>query len=89
MTKWNIVTTSDFDKAYKKLDRSVQKQIKKWIENHLINVEDPKSFGKPLNGNLSGYWRYRIGDYRLITEIEDKKLIIIMIDIGHRRSIYL
>jgi len=88
MTKWQIRTTAEFDKEFKKLDNSVQKQVKKWIANHLDNVEDPRYFGKPLVENLSGYWRYRIGDYRLLVEIENNELIIIMISIGHRSSIY-
>jgi len=89
MTKYKILTTADFEKSFKKLDKSVQRQIKKWIDNHLIDVEDPKAFGKPLVGNMAHYWRYRIGDYRLLVEIKNKELIIVMINIGHRSSIYL
>jgi len=88
MTKWQIRTTAEFDKEFKKLDNSVQKQVKKWIANHLENVEDPRHFGKPLVENLSGYWRYRIGDYRLLVETENNELTIIMISIGHRSSIF-
>lgn len=88
MTKWIIKTTEDFDKTYKKLDKSIQKQIGRWIYNHLTNVKDPRSFGKPLVGELSGYWRYRIGDYRLLVEINNNELIILMIDIGHRKDVY-
>jgi mRNA interferase RelE/StbE len=55
---------------------------------HLENVKDPRSSGKALSVNRVGQWRYRIGDYRLIAEIEDDKLIILFIDVGHRREIY-
>lgn len=89
MTKYSIITTKEFDTAFKKLDNSVQKQIKHWIDNHLVNTDDPKAFGKPLVGDSKGYWRYRIGDYRLITEIDGNKLIIVMINIGHRKNIYI
>jgi len=89
MIKYKILTTANFDNSFKKLDKSVQRQIKKWIDNHLIDVEDPKAFGKPLVGNMARYWRYRIGDYRLLVEIKNKELIIVMINIGHRSSIYL
>lgn len=88
MVKYIIVTTKEFDKTFKKLDSSIQKQIKRWIDNHLKNTDDPKSYGKPLIGEKKGYWRYRIGDYRLIVEIDDNKLIIVMINIGHRKNIY-
>lgn len=89
MTKYTIYTTKKFDSSFKKLDNSVKKQIRIWIINHLENNEDPKAFGKPLNANRKGYWRYRIGDYRLIAEIKDKELVLIMIDIGHRSTIYI
>lgn len=88
MNKWKVYTSNRFEEVFKKLDNSVQKQLKRWITTHLINVEDPMSFGKPLVGKYRGYWRYRIGDYRLIVEIQNDKLIIIMISIGHRKEIY-
>lgn len=86
---YSLVTTNDFDKHFNKLDRSVQVIIKKWITKHLIGCEDPRAFGKPLSNNLKGYWRYRIGNYRLLVEINDDKLIIVAIDIGHRSEIYI
>ena len=59
-----------------------------WIEKNLSNTDDPRSKGKALVGNKKGYWRYRIGDYRLITRIEDDRLIIIAINFKHRREVY-
>lgn len=88
MIKYVIFTTKEFDAAFKKLDASIQKQIKRWIDNHLINTNNPKAYGKPLVGDRKGYWRYRIGDYRLIVEIDNNELIIVMISIGHRKNIY-
>ena len=88
MIRYSILTTKQFDNSFKKLDKSVQKQVKHWIDKHLINCEDPRYFGKPLIASKKGYWRYRIGDYRLIAEIKDNKLILIMINIGHKKSIY-
>ena len=88
MTKRKILFSSEFEESFKKLDKSVQKIIRHWINNRLVNIEDPRTFGKPLVGDLKNYWRYRIGDYRLIVKIEDNKLTILMIDIGHRKNIY-
>lgn len=85
---YKIETTSDFDKAFKKLDNYTRKQIKKWIEKNLVGTENPREKGKALTGNKKGQWRYRIGDYRLICLIEDDKLLIIAIAVGHRREIY-
>ncbi len=85
---YKIVATKGFLKSLRKLDKGTQKLIKKYIENNLQNAENPKAKGKPLKYDLSAYWRYRIGDYRLICEIDDDKVIVILIDVGHRRDVY-
>lgn len=73
--KFSIETTERFDKEFRKLDRYTQRMMKSWI-------------GKGLTANRSGQWRYRIGDYRLICQIEDEKLIILALSVGHRREVY-
>ena len=85
---YKLKTTSDFDKQFRKLDRSVQVVVSKWIKKHLVNSENPRAQGKPLAANLKGYWRYRIGNYRIIAEIKDDELVIIAIDIAHRSIVY-
>lgn len=62
--------------------------IKAWITKNLVNCENPRQHGKGLTSNRSGQWRYRIGDYRLICEIQDNNLIILALSIGHRREVY-
>ena len=84
---WHIETTARFDREFKKLDRYTQRMVKAWIEKHLVNCDDPRVHGKGLTANRSGQWRYRIGDYRMICLIEDEKLIILALSIGHRSSI--
>ena len=86
---YEISTTEKFDKALKKLDRQTQRIIKAWIEKNLINCENPRIHGKALTSNRRGQWRYRVGDYRILAEIHDNKLILILVDVGHRRDIYL
>jgi len=71
----------------KNLDLSVQKQIKHYTDE-IEKLENPRSRGKALVGNLSGLWRYRVEDYRLICKIEDNHFIILVIEIGRRNSIY-
>lgn len=85
---YKFYTSSEFDVQFKKLDRSVQKKIDKWIQIHLINTEDPYASGKALIGNLKGYWRYRVGSYRLLVKIDNERLIIIAVDIDHRSVVY-
>lgn len=85
---YSVETTARFDKEFKKLDRYTQRMLKGWIDKNLIGIDDPRRHGKALTANRSGQWRYRIGDYRLICQIDDGRLIIIALSVGHRREIY-
>ncbi|MCF1613658.1 MULTISPECIES: type II toxin-antitoxin system RelE family toxin [Tetragenococcus] len=85
---FHVETTRRFDKQLKKLDNFTAKTILKWLDKNIEGVNNPRTFGKPLVGNHSGKWRYRIGDYRVITKIDDKKLIILALEVGHRKDIY-
>lgn len=85
---FRVETTARFDREFKKLDRYTQKMIKAWIEKNLVDCEDPRTHGKGLTANRSGQWRYRIGDYRLICAIEDERLVILALSVGHRSDIY-
>ena len=85
---YQLVTTDKFDKAFKKLDSQTQKIIKAWLDKNLINCTDPRIHGKGLTSNRSGQWRYRVGDYRILAEIQDERLVLVLIDIGHRSRIY-
>ncbi len=85
---YRVETTKRFDKEFKKLDRYTQMIIKSWIDKNLVNCENPRAHGKGLTSNRSGQWRYRIGDYRIICEIEDDRLVILALSVGHRSDIY-
>ncbi|MBQ1876163.1 MAG: type II toxin-antitoxin system RelE/ParE family toxin [Selenomonas sp.] len=85
---YRVETTARFRKEFKKLDRYTQRILKSWMEKHLIGCEDPRATGKGLTANLAGLWRYRVGDYRLICEIEDEELVILTLTVGHRSEIY-
>lgn len=88
MSGYRVETTPRFDREFKKLDRYTQRMLKAWIEKHLIDCTDPRQTGKGLVANRSGQWRYRVGDYRMICLIEDDRLVILALSIGHRRDIY-
>lgn len=72
----------------KKMDKLDALILASWIQKNLMGIKDPYSIGKPLAGNKKGQWRYRVGSYRLLAKIEDDKLPILIIGIGHRRDIY-
>ena len=86
---YRVETTSRFDKEFKKLDRYTKKMIANWIEKNLEETDNTYKQGKGLAANRSGSWRYRIGDYRLICEINDNELIILALTVGHRREVYI
>ena len=85
---YQIVTTDKFDKSFKKLDKQTQKIIKAWIEKNLMGCENPRLHGKGLTANKSGRWRYRVGDYRILAEIRESELVLVLVEVGHRSRIY-
>lgn len=82
-----VVFMDNAEKQFLKLDKPIQKQIQKFILK-LQNLENPRERGKSLVGNLIGFWRYRVGDYRILCRIIDQELIISVVEIGHRKEIY-
>lgn len=85
---YKVIFTDKAVKTLKKFDKSVSKMIFAWIRKNLEDCKNPRSQGKPLVGNYSGMWRYRVGDYRIIAEISDSEIIIYIVNIGHRKNIY-
>ena len=85
---FHVEFTESARKDLKKLDRYTQKIILLWLEKNIEGCENPRVHGKPLSTNRAGQWRYRIGDYRVIAKIEDNKLVVLVIAIGHRRDVY-
>lgn len=88
MKHYRIVASPLFVKQFNKLDNSVKVLIAKYIKIYLDGTENPRNKGKALIGDKKGLWRYRIGDYRLICEINDEEIIIIVLNIGHRKNVY-
>jgi mRNA interferase RelE/StbE len=75
-------------KDSKALDASVRKRIKAYMENRVAVSENPRLLGKMLSGSYTGYIRYRVGDHRVICDIQDQTITILVIEIGHRRDVY-
>ena len=85
---YKLVFTDKAKKQLKKLDKHTAALISGWLEKNIENCETPRIHGKGLVENKSGQWRYRIGDYRVICEIEDEEIIVLVLEVGHRREIY-
>ena len=72
----------------KKLDRQIQKEIVAYLDDRIVTHEDPRRFGKPLRADLAGLWRYRVRDYRLVCQIQDDVLLVLVVTVGHRKDVY-
>lgn len=85
---WCLVFSKRADKQLSKIDPGVRRVIIAWLLKNIDGCIDPRAHGKGLTANRSGKWRYRVGDYRVLCEIRDDELIVLAIEIGHRRDIY-
>lgn len=87
MSRWRLETSAEFERAARKLDAQSLVRIKRYLDA-LLDLENPRDRGRGLTANLSSYWRYRIGDCRVIVEIRDDVLVLVAIGLGHRSEIY-
>jgi mRNA interferase RelE/StbE len=87
VTDWTVQSTKEFDRAIAKLDRHDSQRLLSYLLE-VVASGDPRSRGRGLSINRAGYWRYRIGDFRVICRIEDRRMTVIALDVGHRSSIY-
>jgi mRNA interferase RelE/StbE len=85
---WTIEYTLTAKSQLKKLDRQVAQRIIKYVRERITGSENPRSAGKALTGTWGGRWRYRVGDCRVICEIKDETLCILVLQVGNRREIY-
>lgn len=85
---YKVVYSRQAVKDFQKLDKPVAIMLRGWINKNLANSENPRFQGKALKGKLSTFWRYRVGDYRILVLVEDDKLIILVVTVGHRKEVY-
>jgi mRNA interferase RelE/StbE len=85
---WNIELSEKARKNLKDLDPSQAKRILTFLFERVGKLENPRSLGESLEGPLRSFWKYRVGDYRIICDIEDKTITITALKIGHRREVY-
>jgi mRNA interferase RelE/StbE len=75
-------------KELRKLGKQAQRDIISYLDERIAVEEDPRRFGKGLRSDLVGLWRYRVGDYRIVCQILDGELIVLVVTVGHRRDVY-
>jgi mRNA interferase RelE/StbE len=84
---WTIRFDKTAEKQFGKLDRQAALRIRDYLRE-LSFLDDVRSRGKALTGNLAGLWRYRVGDLRIICDIHDKEVVVYVVELGHRKDIY-
>ena len=86
---WQIEYETAAQKDISKLDHQMAQRIIEFMGERVANLVDPRSIGEALAGaKLGKYWKYRVGDYRIIADIQDKKLVVQVVRVGNRREIY-
>ena len=85
---WKIEFAPRVEKELKRIGKSEAKRILDYLVERVASSKDPRQLGKPLKGNLTEYWRYRVGDYRVVCEIQDAKLVVLVVRIAHRKEAY-
>ncbi len=85
---WSVELSPTALKQLHKLDRSVSHRIVKFLNQRLEKLDDPRQVGERLQATLSEFWKYRVGDYRLICSLEHDRLVVLVLRVGHRREIY-
>jgi plasmid stabilization system protein len=85
---FRIVFSEKALKQLKKLDRSTASLITGWLRKNIEGCSNPRQHGKGLTADRSGQWRYRVGNYRIIVDINDEKVLVLVLEIGHRKNIY-
>ena len=88
MKIWTIQISDPAKKQLKKLDKTTRLRILDYLIDRLEGCKNPRHFGEPLKGNKAGLWRYRVGDYRILCEIQDDTVIVMVLSMGHRKQIY-
>jgi mRNA interferase RelE/StbE len=86
--QWRVEFDDDAARDLRKLDKTAQQQILRYLRQRIATDEDPRRFGHALRGDLKGLWRYRVGDYRIVAKFEDDRFIVLVLTIGHRREVY-
>ncbi len=85
---WRVEISRTAEKQIQKLNRDAQESIVRFLRERVLRAENPRQLGKPLHGDKGGLWRYRVGDYRLICDIQDERITVLVLRIGHRKDVY-
>lgn len=85
---WRVEISRTAEKQIQELNRDAQEAIVRFLRERVLAAENPRQLGKPLHGDEGGLWRYRVGDYRLICDIQFERITVLVLRVGHRKDVY-
>lgn len=85
---WRVEISRTAEKQIQKLNRTAQESIIRFLQERVQPADNPRQLGRPLHGDKGGLWRYRVGDYRLICDIQDERITVLAVRVGHRKDVY-
>ncbi len=85
---WRVEFDPDAARELRKLGHEARRAIQAYLRNRIATADDPRRFGHALLGDLKGFWRYRVGDYRIVADISDQEIRVMIVTVGHRRDVY-
>lgn len=88
MPLWRVKYSERARRVLDSLDKTARERIERYMDHLVDECPNPKARGKPLSGNRAGQWRYRVGDYRVICELRDNVLVVLMLEVEHRSKVY-
>lgn len=86
--KYHVEWSKRAQRQIRKFDKSISEILLRWVHKNLDDCENPRQHGKALTANHAGQWRYRVGDYRILAEIRDNEIVILILSVGHRKEVY-
>ncbi len=86
---WTIEYSEAVRRDVRKIDKQNQKRIRDFLEDRVLELDHPRQLGKPLKGSqFQNLWRYRVGNYRILCEIQEERIVVLVVAIGHRKDVY-
>lgn len=84
---WHVEIEEDAERELQRLGKAAAGRITKYLRGRLATTEDPRRFGHPLRGHLHGFWRYRVGDFRVVAQIVENRLLVLVVRVGQRKNV--
>jgi mRNA interferase RelE/StbE len=85
---WRVEFDRTAARELRKLGADAERRVLTFLRTRIAGSSDPRRLGQPLTGDRQGFWRYRVGDYRIVATIEDERFVVLVVTVGHRREVY-